>query len=142
MHRDGSAMLIDYKTGQRTPSKKEVQVGFAPQLTLEAAMLQAEGAFGEPRMPARSVQATYLKLGGKDGGFVARDLTFDDDEPFIERRRRAILTGLKRLLTSFRAVETGLSLAPFPEICSPRITAISTIWPACGNGRLSADDEA
>ena len=40
----GAAFLFDYKTGA-PPSDRQVQVGFAPQLTLEAAMLEA-GAFG------------------------------------------------------------------------------------------------
>jgi len=40
----GAAFLFDYKTGA-PPSDKQVHVGFAPQLTLEAAMLEA-GAFG------------------------------------------------------------------------------------------------
>ena len=39
----GAAFLFDYKTGV-PPSDKQVHVGFAPQLTLEAAMLEA-GAF-------------------------------------------------------------------------------------------------
>jgi ATP-dependent helicase/nuclease subunit B len=42
-HRNGAASIIDYKTGQ-PPGLSEVQIGFAPQLTLEAAMLQ-RGAF-------------------------------------------------------------------------------------------------
>ena len=40
---DGSAVVVDYKSGA-PPGVSEVQVGFAPQLTLEAAML-ARGAF-------------------------------------------------------------------------------------------------
>ena len=43
--REGGAALIDYKTGA-PPGVAEVQVGFAPQLTLEAAML-ARGAFAD-----------------------------------------------------------------------------------------------
>ena len=38
--RDGGAALIDYKSGA-PPGTKEVTIGFAPQLTLEAAMLDA-----------------------------------------------------------------------------------------------------
>ncbi len=41
--RDGGHTIIDFKTGQ-PPSAREVFAGFSPQLTLEAAMLQA-GAF-------------------------------------------------------------------------------------------------
>ncbi len=63
--KDGGANIIDYKTGA-LPGQKEVIVGFAPQLTLEAAML-ARGAFAGA--PAREASgALYLKLGGADGG--------------------------------------------------------------------------
>ncbi|UMY17043.1 double-strand break repair protein AddB [Methylobacterium organophilum] len=40
--RDGGFCIVDYKTGQ-PPSNKEVFAGFAPQLTLEAAMLMQGG---------------------------------------------------------------------------------------------------
>jgi len=61
----GGATLIDYKSGQM-PGPNEVDVGFAPQLTLEAAILMRGGFEGLGKMtPAR---ALYLKLGGPDGG--------------------------------------------------------------------------
>ena len=107
-HRDGLVTLIDYKTGQ-APSVSEVRVGFAPQLTLEAAMLR-EGGFGPPHRGA--VAATYLKLGGKNGGFI-RPLTFDSEEfaDVVDRH----FAGLKQLLSSFRNPETGYPSRPFPK---------------------------
>ncbi len=57
--------MIDYKTGA-PPGNKEVEVGFAPQMTLEAAMLK-RGAF-EAIGPLEPEGAIYLKLGGADGG--------------------------------------------------------------------------
>ncbi len=107
-HRDGSATLIDYKTGQ-PPGLAEVQVGFAPQLTLEAVMLR-EGGFGAPHMAP--VAATYLKLGGRTGGAV-RELTFED-ESFEEVARRHF-DGLKRMLSSFRDPGTGYPSRPYPK---------------------------
>lgn len=107
-HHDGSATLIDYKTGQ-PPGNKEVQVGFAPQLTLEAAILRG-GGFGTVHQGG--INATYLKLGGRDGG-GPREVKFDD-EPFdavVDRH----FAGLHRLLSSFRAVETGYPSRPFPK---------------------------
>ena len=46
---DGTATVFDYKTGA-PPSNKQVLTGFAPQLTLEAAMIAA-GAFENDRTP-------------------------------------------------------------------------------------------
>ncbi len=107
-HHDGTATLIDYKTGQ-PPGTREVQVGFAPQLTLEAAILRG-GGFGTPH--AGPLAATYLKLGGKDGGF-SRALAFED-EPFDDVVDRHF-TGLRRLLSAFREAETGYPSRPFPK---------------------------
>ena len=107
-HADGSALLVDYKTGQ-PPGNPEVQVGFAPQLTLEAAMLRG-GAFGAPH--AGTIAATYLKLGGKDGGFL-RAVEFKD-EAFISVVDRHF-EGLQRLLSSFRSIGTGYPSRPFPK---------------------------
>ena len=58
---DGSARLIDYKTGT-VPSARQVTLGLAPQLTLQAAML-ARGAFAG--IEAQEVDAAlYIKLSG------------------------------------------------------------------------------
>ena len=54
LSRSGGAALIDYKTGA-PPGVNEVKVGFAPQLTLEAAML-ARGGF--PGLPALETATT------------------------------------------------------------------------------------
>ena len=116
-HCDGAATLTDYKTGQ-PPGSKEVQVGFAPQLTLEAAILR-EGGFGGV-IPLGEIGATYVKLGGKDGGFV-RPVRFDDGESLaacVERH----LAGLKQLLSSFRDPETGYPSRPFPKYARPNGT--------------------
>ena len=107
MHRDGSATLVDYKTGQ-PPGNREVEVGFAPQLTLEAAILRG-GGFARPH--GGDIAATYLKLGGRDGG-AARDVTFA--EPFDDVVTRH-LDGLHQLLSAFRILETGYPSRPFPK---------------------------
>ena len=107
-HRDGSATLIDYKTGQ-PPGLSEVLVGFAPQLTLEAAMMR-HGGFGPPH--TSPIAATYLKLGGKNGGSI-RNLVFDN-EPFEDVAERHF-AGLERLLSSFRLQATGYPSRPFPK---------------------------
>jgi len=71
---DGKLAIIDYKTGQ-PPGPKEVAVGLAPQLPLEAAMASA-GAF--PEMDGQSFeteQLAYWQLsGGREPGKV-RDVS-------------------------------------------------------------------
>ena len=89
---DGEARLIDYKSGT-PPSIKEVTIGLAPQLTLEAAIL-AEGGFADLG-PMPPQQALYLKLGGPDGG-KARDAA-DKGEPLARLAARH-LADLKVLL--------------------------------------------
>jgi ATP-dependent helicase/nuclease subunit B len=58
---DGSARIIDYKTGL-PPSVKAVEAGFSPQLTLEAAML-ARGAFADLQRHATR-DLTYVRISG------------------------------------------------------------------------------
>ncbi len=60
---DGSARIIDYKTGS-VPSAAQVESGFAPQLTLQAAIL-ARGGFSEVTQRATS-RVAYVHLSGGD----------------------------------------------------------------------------
>jgi ATP-dependent helicase/nuclease subunit B len=106
---EGGAALIDYKTGT-PPGVAEVQVGFAPQLTLEAAML-ARGAFAEiGAMEAES--AIYLKLGGADGGFT-RELKFKDAT--FRQVAEEHFAGLLALIEQFADETTPYLSRPFPK---------------------------
>ena len=68
---DGSARIIDYKTGG-VPSLKEVDVGLAPQLTLQAAIL-AHGGFRD--VPSRQTDAIwYVQLSGGNPAGDVEDL--------------------------------------------------------------------
>jgi ATP-dependent helicase/nuclease subunit B len=60
---DGGAAIVDFKSG-RVPSDKEVGIGFAPQLTLEAAMLSA-GGFKDLPASAGVPALEYVRLGGR-----------------------------------------------------------------------------
>ena len=109
----GGATLIDYKSGT-PPGVNEVKAGFAPQLTLEAAILMRGGFEGLGKMtPAR---ALYLKLGGPDGG-VERDAA----------GAKAVVAALAdkhlaELETSARRVHGAgyaLSFASLPQIRGP-----------------------
>ena len=111
---DGRATIVDFKTGT-APSIKEVKVGFAPQLTLEADMV-ARGAF--PRIgPVREVGAAlYVKFGTDD---VVRRIALDwkGDPPFadvVAEHRDELV----RLLDSFRSESTGYLARPFPKYAS------------------------
>jgi ATP-dependent helicase/nuclease subunit B len=111
---DGCVRVVDYKTGT-PPGLEEVRVGFAPQLTLEAAMIM-EGAFAE--IGAREVsEAMYLKLGGGDGGkkieldWSKKKVRFAD----VVARHRGELV---KLLNQFRLAETPYIPRPFPKYAS------------------------
>lgn len=60
--RRGEGAVLDFKTGQ-APSLKEMQAGFAPQLTLTAAILKA-GGFREVG-PADPQALTYVRVTGR-----------------------------------------------------------------------------
>ncbi|MFO1168457.1 MAG: double-strand break repair protein AddB [Rhodoblastus sp.] len=97
----GNARIVDYKTGQ-PPTPKQVELGLAAQLTLEAAMAK-RAAF--PAIGA--VEATsgrYIKLGGKNGGKEVPATKNDADfAPLAE----AHFVELTKLLSSYRNAAQG-----------------------------------
>jgi ATP-dependent helicase/nuclease subunit B len=105
----GGARLIDYKSGT-PPGANEVKVGFAPQLTLEAAMLRRGGFEGLP--PLEADEALYLKLGGAGGG--AEKLAGGKDEGIL-RLAEKHFAGLKMLLDQFACEKTPYLSRPFPK---------------------------
>jgi ATP-dependent helicase/nuclease subunit B len=109
---EGGARLIDYKSGQ-APGKKEVTIGLAPQLTLEAAILM-RGGFGDvgPLLPK---EALYLKLGGPEGG-KARDAADKDTDIAVLAARH--LADLKILLDQFTDPATPYLSRPMPKFAS------------------------
>ncbi len=62
---NGEFCIIDYKTGA-IPSRLQVQAGFSPQLTLEAAMLKRNAFPGLSGVRTRDL--IYVKIGSKTGG--------------------------------------------------------------------------
>ena len=107
--RSGGARLIDYKSGT-PPSPKEVEVGFAPQLTLEAAMLRRGGFEGLPALEPR--QALYLKLGGAAGG---AEKPAGGERANIGKLAERHFAGLKELLDAFACEKTPYLSRPFPK---------------------------
>jgi ATP-dependent helicase/nuclease subunit B len=109
----GGLAIIDFKTGA-VPGVKEVQVGFSPQLTLEAAMAMA-GAFDgiPPEAPIEALTYVHLAAGRQLGreievrpGDKAEDL-----EGLAELHRARLVT----LLAELRAGERAFLSRPAPK---------------------------
>ncbi|MCC0002121.1 MAG: double-strand break repair protein AddB [Methylobacteriaceae bacterium] len=99
--RAGHARIIDYKTGE-PPSKRQIEIGLAAQLTLEAAMV-LRGAFAE--ISAAGVEGgAYIKLGGKNGGKIVPS---SPEEMNIAELAETHFMELNKLLSSFREPEQG-----------------------------------
>lgn len=97
---DGSARIVDYKTGG-VPSVKEVDVGLAPQLTLQAAIL-ARGGFSDVN-PRETDQLWYVKLGGGDPAGEVEDL-HTLDHPVMELAEKHF-AALQKLLARYASIE-------------------------------------
>jgi ATP-dependent helicase/nuclease subunit B len=109
LNADGTVTLIDYKTGT-LPGVREVEVGFAPQLTLEAAMA-ARDAFNLG-WNIKTIKALYLKLGGTGGGEEKPvDFANANFMDVAEDHYR----GLIALLNQFRNEATAYPPRPFPK---------------------------
>jgi len=114
MGRDGTACIVDYKTGQ-PPSNKEVFAGFSPQLTLEAAMLM-HGAFdGLPRATA-TPDLLYVHASGGRKPFEPAPIKPPKGE---ERAVAAIVAEhearLRGLLARFLTGEAAYTSRPYPK---------------------------
>ncbi|WP_244473893.1 double-strand break repair protein AddB [Methylobacterium sp. Leaf112] len=112
--RDGTACIVDYKTGQ-PPSNKEVFAGFSPQLTLEAAMLM-HGAFdGLPRTPV-TPDLLYVYASGGRKPFEPLPVKPPKGE---DREVAAIVAEhegrLRGLLARFLTGEAAYTSRPYPK---------------------------
>jgi ATP-dependent helicase/nuclease subunit B len=77
--RDGGYALLDYKSG-RVPGHKEVRVGLAPQLTLEAAILRG-GGFPGIAAGVSIAELVYISLRGGDLGGDEQTIELDTITP-------------------------------------------------------------
>ena len=104
---DGSLSIIDYKTGG-LPTAKDISLGFAPQLPLEAAMAAA-GAFRN--IPAGPVsQLEFWRLTGGDPAGERKPAGKD-----IEALATIAYDGLKALIAKFDDPSTTYLSQPDPE---------------------------
>ena len=109
---DGTATVFDYKTGA-PPSNKQVLTGFAPQLTLEAAMIAA-GAF-EKIGPRDTQGAAYVPIGGAGAGeplwVKPKDMSFGE---LVAEHKSQLLT----LLDQFRNPKRSYPSRPYVAFAS------------------------
>ena len=111
LNADGTVTLVDYKTGT-PPGNGEIFVGFAPQLTLEAAMC-TRGAF-DLGQKIETVEALYLKLGGARGG-EEKPVDFSKTRASFMDVAEDHYRGLIELLDQFRDPATPYPPRPFPK---------------------------
>jgi ATP-dependent helicase/nuclease subunit B len=105
----GGLVLVDYKTGA-VPRTEDVQLGFSPQLPLEAAIAEAGGFDGIP--PAAVTGLEYWRLSGGDPpGEVTAPGNGDDPRALIV----AALDGLADLVAGFDDPATPYRARPRPE---------------------------
>jgi ATP-dependent helicase/nuclease subunit B len=92
---EGYGHILDYKTG-KAPSKKMVQTGFSPQLTLTAAILMHRGF---PDLRAQPGELTYVEVTGRKpaGKVEVRAAPGEDSRDAAEKA----LAGLKTLVERY-----------------------------------------
>ena len=108
---DGRYAILDYKTG-RPPTDREVQVGLAPQLTLEGAILR-QGGFKDIPAGSTLAELTYLRLSGGDPAGEQNEKQFEDSSPDQEA---------DKALARLRAVveEFALPQTPYQSFTRPQ----------------------
>lgn len=103
---DGGYEIIDYKTGG-VPIRGDIDLGFSPQLALEAAILRAGGF--EP-LPAGNVdRLAYWRLSGGEVPGKLHPLP-----PDVTGLSDSALSGLQALVTAFDNVDTPYEATPRP----------------------------
>ncbi len=105
--RAGGYALVDYKTGG-TPSGREIEAGFAPQLPLEALILEAGGFADIPPGPA-AYTGFWKMSGGVPPG----------EEKTVSAASAAARAGLEGLVRAFRDPQTPYYSLPRPDAAPP-----------------------
>ncbi len=126
----GALAILDYKTGS-PPRDKEVELGFAPQLPLEAAIARAGGFKGLRR--AEVARLEYWRVSG--GEPPGQEMPLDLDP--ADQAERA-LAGLAALIARFDDEQTPYLARPRPEYARtysdyPHLARVKE-WGAAGDG--------
>ena len=132
--RDGTLAILDYKTG-KSPAQKEIELGYAPQLLIEAMMAEA-GAF-EHVAPGSVSELTYWEL---SGGFEAGKAC-----PAVNTRKQDIAGAvrfhrdfLQELIARYDDEQVPYLSQPHPD-AAPRFSDYAQLarvaeWEAAGEG--------
>ena len=107
---NGAYAILDYKTG-RLPGHDEVKVGFAPQLTLEAAILR-EGGFATVARGASVAELVYVGLKGGEPPGEIKIVKLGDSTPDVEADN-----ALKKLARNVR--KYLIDSEPYKSLVSP-----------------------
>jgi ATP-dependent helicase/nuclease subunit B len=132
--RAGGLAILDYKTGA-LPSQKEVEMGLAPQLLLEAAMAAVQ-AFGDDMAgPVRELIYWQLSGGFAAGGQVS---LFKGDAAAIAAAAQKAAASLARLIDEFADPARAYLSHPLPAH-APRFAAYAQLarvaeWMAAEEG--------
>ena len=106
----GRCIILDYKTGS-VRSEKQVRTGFAPQLTLEAAILRHGGFAGIPAGTSVS-EIAYVKLKGGEPAGEYEPIKFKEGTPDSQADR-----ALERLTRIAQAFDTDTE--PYRSLVHP-----------------------
>jgi ATP-dependent helicase/nuclease subunit B len=113
---DGYGHVLDYKTG-RAPSKRMVETGFLPQLTLTAAILAAGGFEAVGKVAPGDL--TYLEVTGRKppGREEVRAAPHGDNDDVLNSRDAAdrALEGMVRLIERFSDPAQGYTSRTAPQ---------------------------
>jgi ATP-dependent helicase/nuclease subunit B len=110
---DGDLVVLDYKTGG-IPRVSEWDLGYAPQLPLEAAMAEAGGF---PEIAGKVAELAFWRLSGGDPPGEVKPLAKDKAE--LRKLIDEALPGLRRLIATYDKPETGYEAVP-RSVYAPR----------------------